>query len=306
MVVSSSWVRALVATGALIAFGCSAPVEKDWVVNADITSVGSAEMYVAGYQQRDRGFVKHLTNGRWVSVHEAPGPLTGVWTDGSGFVVAVGPSGSVATRSNDTWTTASLPDHVGPTAVWGSSPTNVLAVGLSGAVVRYDGAGWSTEEVPSAVTFKGIWGSAADDVFVVGEAGTVLHFDGSRWEPMESGTTEDLNAVWGTHAGNVYAVGGSELTHRHVIVRFDGAAWQVERSGSPYALLGVNGTADGRVVSVGAVRVGDSITSAMLTLEGSSWRESKPGVLQFLWDVQPLDDGRSYVVGPDDTLALVR
>jgi len=292
---------------ALGAVGCSTDEMDDYVVNSDIATASSGDMYVAGYRDVDRGFVKHVEGGAWMTVHESEDSLTGVWAGEDGFVIAVGSMGQASVQSNGTWTTVAVPDRQTLTAVWGTASTNVLAVGQEGAVARYDGTQFQREEVPSSATLHDVWGSSADDVFVVGNAGTILHFDGAAWQPMESGTTEDLNAVWGTGSDNVFAVGGSELTLRHVILRFDGATWQTERTGSPYGLLSVNGTPSGRIVSVGAVRFDDeTVTAVLLTREGSSWRESKPGIANFLWDVQPLEDGSSYVIGPDDTLARVR
>lgn len=299
--------RTAALVGLLALFGCSG--EQSPIVNADIVSAGGDETYIAGNEGLGDGFVKRLANGRWTTVLETTAALGGVWTDGSGFVVAVGGDGidGVAhVRADGVWTRMPIPGATRLSTVWGFAPNDVLAPGGEG-MLRFDGTEWTGEALPVTAGFRGIWGSAPNDVFAVGTGGAIVHFDGSTWQPMQSGMTEDLNAVWGIDSARVFAVGGSELTGRHVVLRFDGTSWTVERSGGPFVLLGVHGTASGHVFAVGATRHADeSATAALLRFDGRSWHLSEPDIGTFLWDVLSVGGSDCLVIGPNDTIARVR
>jgi len=291
--------------------------EPPWIVNDAIHGTSATDVFVVGHFGTGAGpdtcFIDRLVGDSWQTVEETDACLNSVWAASPSLVfasgyVGAGDSGIVRIDLSE-GSAQNFVLEVGPTGVWGWGEEDVLAVGIGGTIVHYDGGTWAVEQSGTGADLKAVWGPDPDNVFAVGDGGTILMRAGGVWSTMDSGTSLALNDIWGSGPSDVYAVGGRDGDPGHVILHFDGIRWSLVHEGDDRvsALLGVAGRAASDICAVGAYRDADETAHALvLRFDGSAWRELPLQAEAFLWDVWPAGADAYYVVGPDDTLAIVR
>lgn len=87
--------------------------------------------------------------------------------------------------------------------VWAVNPGDVFAVGDSGTILRRGNNTWTQMQSGTTQNLRGVWAANANDVWAVGEGGTVLRYNGTSWLP-QTGINVDLNAVWGSGPNDVF------------------------------------------------------------------------------------------------------
>jgi len=248
-----------------------------------------------------QGMVTACSSGTWC-VETAPvssGTLIhGVWAVSAEDVFAVGDSGIILRRTNDTWTTMTSGITANLIAVWGSSSSDVWAGGIAGKLLHFNGTAWSAV---SGVTtdVNAIWGSSASDVWFVGQ-GTAVHWNGSAFSAM-SGLGGTLLAVAGTGPSDVWITGESSNV-RH----FNGTSWTTALTGVSPSMFTVH------AVGANDVWVSNSVSGKeTVHWNGSKWTAVSAGKAVFnsmssldaddIWGVGPLHrtghwDGSAWTV----------
>ena len=94
--------------------------------------------------------------------------------------------------------------------VWAVTASDVFAVGDSGTILRRTNDTWTAMTSGTTNNLRGVWAASSTDVWAVGSNATILHFDGSQWSPVSgAGTTVPVDAVWGSSANDVWMCGGN-------------------------------------------------------------------------------------------------
>ena len=160
--------------------------------------------------------------------------LSGVTSNGSGFIVAVGANGTLITSSGGaSWTALSSGTTENLNAVaYGNG--RLVAVGAAGVLLTStDGTTWQLAASGSSLALNGIT-FGANQFVAVGAAGTVVtSTDGVTWTPQTAIGPGNLSAVaYGTQFVAVGS-GGSVFTST------DGITWTARSSGTGSVLNAV-------------------------------------------------------------------
>ena len=219
----------------------------------------------------------------------------------TGDVFAVGDTGTILRRANNTWTAMQSGTTENLRGVWALDGSDAWAVGEAGTILRYDGTSWAPVGGAGTLDLFAVWGTSANDVYVSG-TGTVLHWNGSMFSTMpiagdpfaisglgtndvwvtgENSRVAHFNGTWTTGinpgAGNTYFgvlamaandVWVSTFTPGKETLRFDGSTWTPHPAAGT-GFLGFHGITASDIWAAGGSKVGH--------WDGSTWTTESPG-----------------------------
>jgi len=279
-----------------------------------------------------QGSVTACASGTWC-LESSPAPsntlLHGVWAASATDVFAVGDTGIILRRADDTWTTMASGSTTNLLAVWGSSSSDVWAGGVSGKLLHFDGTAWSAVGGVT-IDVNAIWGTSANDVWVVGQ-GTAVHWNGSSFSANSLGIGGSLLSVSGASSSDVWAT-GENANVRHLT----GGTWTSMSTGvssTMFAVLAVGSSDVWVSTSVSgketvhwdgsrwtAIAAGKAVFNSMSALassdiwgvglirrvshwNGTAWAIEQPiGTSGTLWGVTTVP-GHAWIVGDGNLIA---
>ncbi len=185
-------------------------------------------------------------DGAWQGMAAAPSaPLSDVWGDGQGFMVAVGPNGTIVHRANGQWWPQPKLVAADLRAVWGASAQDVWAVGDGGVALHFDGTAWKATQTGVTFALRDVWGVGPSEVYAVGEGG-LLRWDGAAWTLLQVPHSDGLRSVAGRSPTPIVAVGGDGK----VLVR-ENDAWVAAFVAGDHPLTAAWVGDDGALAAVG-------------------------------------------------------
>jgi len=197
-------------------------------------------------------------------------------------------------------------------------------------VRRWDGLTWTHQEGTEGMQLRDLWGARTDDLWVVGGFGDSLHWDGARFSRVTGLSSMSFVAVTGTAADDVWAY-GNDLAHWNgsawtserdlcsapigalvararddvwaaapgCLERWDGARWSYVTPGVTFVTVGgmvVNSSRDIWIVGT------DQFRASIKHFDGTSWRETIPGLEIVLRSIARDATGRLWAVGDGGTI----
>ena len=286
--------------------GISGTLSDDTVHGVEIWGAAADDIYTVGYG----GEMHHFDGGAWSIIDSGtPNHLYGIWGDGLGYAVAVGPWETVtSTDGGGTWVEQSGDHTLGVVDMDGDAE-DVYGFGNGlGYLTRFDGASWEEVEIPGLsgqwVVITGVWSGSAGlfasalgyDPWNAGiDTGSIARFTGDTWELADLPTIEDdtwgIEDIKGLPSGEVVAVGfrGSYGTRTGIALWYDGIDWTAQDTATDEVLWGVWGASNDDVYAIGSEK-------ALAHFDGSIWTSQKVGA-SALFDIDGSGPDNIYVLG---------
>jgi hypothetical protein len=136
-----------------------------------------------------------------------------VWGSGDDDVIAVGAAGVLLEWDGSTWAQRPSGTSADLISVWGNGTDVLAVGGRSnGVLARRTDDAWTSVTVPALAGLNGVWMDELGEATIVGNLGTIAAVPPGSLEPevnVQSFTPWVLHAVFGTHDGGAFAVGGT-------------------------------------------------------------------------------------------------